>query len=159
MALTQFLYDPFTEFDRLFDEAFTSRFRPDSDESRPTTIRPKMDLVEIKDNVVARFELPGMDQRDVNVEVRNDRLTISGEKKIQTEEGGRFVVRERSFGRFARNLQLPEGTEPESVQAHMEKGVLEVSFPKAPPEQETKTILIEGSKPTKSAPPTEHSKK
>lgn len=41
MALTQFLYDPFTEFDRLFDEAFTSRFRPDSDESRPTTIRPK----------------------------------------------------------------------------------------------------------------------
>jgi HSP20 family protein len=41
MALTQFLYDPFTEFDRLFDDAFTSRFRPDSDESRPTTIRPK----------------------------------------------------------------------------------------------------------------------
>lgn len=73
-----------------------------------------MDLVEIKDNVVARFELPGMDQRDVNVEVRNDRLTISGEKKIQTDEGGRFVVRERSFGRFARNLQLPEGTEVRS---------------------------------------------
>ncbi|KAG2049183.1 HSP20-like chaperone [Suillus hirtellus] len=158
MALTQFLYDPFTEFDRLFDEAFTSRFRPDSDESRPTTIRPKMDLVETKENVVARFELPGMDQRDVNVEVRNDRLTISGEKKIQTDEG-RFVVRERSFGRFARNLQLPEGTEPGSVQAHMEKGVLEVSFPKAPPEQETKTILIEGPKPTQSAPPTERSKK
>jgi hypothetical protein len=41
MALTQFLYDPFTEFDRLFDDAFTARFRPDSDESRPAIIRPK----------------------------------------------------------------------------------------------------------------------
>ncbi|KAG2112028.1 HSP20-like chaperone [Suillus discolor] len=158
MALTQFLYDPFTEFDRLFDEAFTSRFRPDSDESRPTTIRPKMDLVETKDNVMARFELPGMDQGDVNVEVRNDRLTISGEKKIQTDEG-RFVVHERSFGRFARNLQLPEGTKPDSVQAQMQKGVLEVTFPKAPPEQETQTIPIQDSKPTQSAPPIGHSKK
>ncbi|KAG2131721.1 HSP20-like chaperone [Suillus bovinus] len=158
MALTQFLYDPFTEFDRLFDEAFTSRFRPDSDESRPTAIRPKMDLVETKDNkVVARFELPGMDQRDVSVEVRNDRLTISGEKKIQTDEG-RFAVRERSFGRFARNLQLPEGTKSEQVQAHMDKGVLEITFPKAPPEQETKTITIEAP-PPQSASPTERSKK
>lgn len=149
MALTQFLYDPFTEFDRLFDDAFTSRFRPDSDESRPSIIRPKMDLVETKDNrVVARFELPGMDQEKVSVEVRNDRLTISGEKKTETD-GGRFVVREHSFGRFARTLQLPEGTKPEQVQAHMEKGVLEVSFPKAPPEQETKTIPIEAPPPNK----------
>lgn len=69
-----------------------------------------MDLVETKDNrVVARFELPGMDQEKVSVEVRNDRLTISGEKKTETD-GGRFVVREHSFGRFARTLQLPEGT-------------------------------------------------
>ncbi|KAG1871799.1 HSP20-like chaperone [Suillus subalutaceus] len=148
MALTQFLYDPFTEFDRLFDDAFTSRFRPDSDEARPTTIRPKMNLVETKDNqVVARFELPGVERGKVDIEVHNNRLTISGEKKTETqtdEARGRFVVRERSFGRFARTLQLPEGTKPEQVQAHMEHGILQVTFPKAPPEQETKVIPIEG---------------
>ncbi|KAG1774546.1 HSP20-like chaperone [Suillus placidus] len=143
MALAQFLYDPFTEFDRLFDDAFTSRFRADSDESRPTIIRPKMDLIETKDHAVARFELPGMDQGDINVEVRNDRLTISGEKKIETDDG-RFAVRERSFGRLARTLQLPEGTKLQQVQAHMEKGVLKVTFPKAPP-GESMTIPIEAS--------------
>jgi HSP20 family protein len=69
-----------------------------------------MDLIEAKDNqVVARFELPGMSKEEVNVEVRNDRLTISGNKKPETNEG-RFAVRERPFGRFARTLQLPEGT-------------------------------------------------
>ncbi|KAG1818081.1 HSP20-like chaperone [Suillus subaureus] len=149
MAHTQFLYDPFTEFDRLFDDAFTSRFRPDSDEARPTTIRPKMDLIETKDNqVVARFELPGIAQGEVNVEVHNDRLTISGEKKTETGEG-RFAVRERSFGRFARTLQLPEGTKPGQIQANMKEGILRVAFPKAPPEQETKTIPIEGPPPDK----------
>ncbi|KAG2136751.1 HSP20-like chaperone, partial [Suillus cothurnatus] len=90
-----------------------------------------MDLIEAKDN-----------QEEVNVEVRNDRLTISGNKKPETNEG-RFAVRERPFGRFARTLQLPEGTKPEQVQAHMEKGLLEVTFPKAPPQQQTKFISIE----------------
>ncbi|KAG2126030.1 HSP20-like chaperone [Suillus clintonianus] len=146
MALTQFIYDPFTEFDRLFDDAFSSRFRPDrpdSDESRPTTIRPKMDLIAKPDNqVVARFELPGMNQQNVKVEVHNDRLTISGEKKSEAGEG-QFAVRERSYGSFARTLQLPEGTKPEQVQARMQDGILEVTFPKAPPEQETKAITIE----------------
>ncbi|KAG1722311.1 HSP20-like chaperone [Suillus lakei] len=139
MALTQFLYDPFTEFDRLFDDAFTSRFRPDSDESRPTTIRPKMDLIEKKDNqVVARGT--------VNVEVRNDRLTVSGEKKTEASpDEGRFVVRERTYGRFARTLQLPEGTKHEQVQAKMDNGVLNVTFPKAPPGQEPKSVRIEAS--------------
>ncbi|KAG2340066.1 HSP20-like chaperone [Suillus weaverae] len=146
MALTQFLYDPFTEFDRLFDDAFTSRFRADSDESRPTIIRPKMDLVETKDHfVVARFELPGMGQGDINVEVRNGRLTISGEKKTETNDDDRFAVRECSFGRLARTLQLPEGTKPEQVQADMKNGVLKVTFPKAPPGESMTIPIIEAS--------------
>ncbi|KAG1750643.1 small heat shock protein [Suillus paluster] len=124
MALTRSLYDPFTEFDRLFDDAFTSRFRPSTaltessltDKSRLTKFRPKMDLIETKDNqIMARFELPGMKPGQVNVDVHNDHLTISGESQQSTEtKDGQFVVREGSYGRFARTLQLPEGTQVRS---------------------------------------------
>lgn len=71
-----------------------------------------MDLHESKESntVTATFELPGLKKEDVQINVQNGRLTISGESKISSEhEQDGYAVRERKFGRFSRTLQLPEG--------------------------------------------------
>ncbi|KAG1816247.1 small heat shock protein [Suillus variegatus] len=151
MSLVHFHYDPFTEFERLFDDAFSARFRPTSDVSRAVesgsrvgTFRPKMDLIEIEDNkVMAVFDLPGMQPDNVTIDVQQNRLTISGEmsaEKNRTEKD--YAVRERTYGKFSRILQLPVGTEPKEVEAKMENGVLKVTFPKFGKDQETQRIGI-----------------
>lgn len=71
-----------------------------------------MDLVENKDKstVTATFELPGLKKEDVNIDVRNNQLIVSGESSISSnKDEGDYVVRERSYGKFSRTLQLPQG--------------------------------------------------
>ncbi|KAH7924288.1 small heat shock protein [Leucogyrophana mollusca] len=156
MSVVHFHYDPFTEFDRLFDDAFSSRFHPGKavtesgrraeSAQRPSLFRPRMDLRENAEanTVTAAFELPGLKNEDVNIDIHNDRLTIAGETKTSQEhdEAG-YAIRERSWGKFSRTLQLPQGTKAEDVKAKMEHGVLTVTFPKANPEQERKRITID----------------
>ena len=110
---------------------------------------PAMDLVETEDNYVLRADLPGMGEEDVKIEVENNVLTVSGERKAEHEAKGEGYYRvERAFGGFSRALTLPEGVDPEAVAASFDKGVLEVRIPK--PEQ-TKpkrvSISVGGSKP------------
>jgi len=153
MSLVHFHYDPFSEFDRLFDDAFSSRFRPSSDvartsegRSRVGTFRPRMDLIESKDKneVTATFELPSLKRDDVRIDVQQNRLTVSGDVKASEErQEGDFAVRERMYGTFSRTLQLPLGTKPEDVKAKMENGVLTVTFPKVGKEQEPKRIAVQ----------------
>jgi len=79
----------------------------------------------------------------VNIEVHHDRLTISGESKVDEnrEENG-YVIRERRAGKFSRSLPLPAGTEPEKIKANVADGVLTITFPKAAPEQGPKKITV-----------------
>ncbi len=95
---------------------------------------PAMDLLEENDHFVLRADLPGLDEGDVNVELEDNVLTISGERKSEHQDNkdGYFRI-ERGSGNFSRSLTLPEGIDPESIQARFEKGVLEVIVPK--PEQ------------------------
>lgn len=135
MSLMHFRYDPFSEFDRLFEDAFSSRFlRPvtgPSSESTRDVFRPRyvvndpcpvsladvvgcrMDVHEDAESntVTATFDLPGFTSEQVNIDVNQDRLTISGEASSsqQRDERG-YTVRERSCGRFSRTLILPQGT-------------------------------------------------
>jgi HSP20 family protein len=95
---------------------------------------PAMDLVEEGDHYVLRADLPGLSEKDVNVELEQNVLTVSGERKTEHKErreGFRRV--ERAWGSFSRSLTLPEGVDPDSVKASFNNGVLEVSIPK--PEQ------------------------
>ena len=119
-----------TEMNRLFNSFFDT---PTSAGS-PGAVRrwiPPMDLVETEDAYVLRADLPGMSQDDVNIEFDADVLTISGERKSEHEERKAGYVRvERSFGSFRRSLSLPEGVNPEAVQATFERGVLQVTVPK-----------------------------
>src|SRR5437764_931428 len=122
------------EMNRLFNTFFET---PTQGNGGSTTLRrwiPPMDLVETEGDFVLRADLPGLTQSDVNIELEDNILTISGERKSQHEERKEGYYRvERGFGSFSRSLTLPEGVEPEGVKASFENGVLEVRIPK--PEQ------------------------
>ena len=123
-----------SEMNRLFNTFFET---PSGQGGGPATSRrwlPAMDLVESGDEFVLRADLPGLGEEDVNIEVEDNVLTISGERKSEHEQRGDGYYRlERASGSFSRSLTLPEGVDPESVHASFDRGVLEVRIPK--PEQ------------------------
>lgn len=130
------------DFNRIFDRFFDARPANGSSGSRRWI--PAMDLAETEDHLVLRADLPGMDRDQVNIEIKDGVLTISGERNAETERTGEGFHRvERSFGRFSRSLNLPDGVEPDKVAAGFENGVLEVKIPK-PEEQKPTTVAIEG---------------
>src|SRR5947207_5607319 len=120
-------------FNTLFEEGQTQRWVP------------AMDLVEADDHFLLRADLPGLGEDDVNIEIRDNALTISGERKAEheTRERGWYRV-ERSFGRFSRSLTLPEGVDPDAVSASFDKGVLEVTIPK-PEQRKPRRVAIKGA--------------
>jgi HSP20 family protein len=80
---------------------------------------------------VLRADLPGLGEDDVSIEIRDNTLAISGERKSEFEQKERGWYRvERSTGAFSRSLSLPEGIDPDAVTAEFDKGVLEVRIPK-----------------------------
>jgi HSP20 family protein len=95
---------------------------------------PAMDLVETEDNYVLRADLPGVSEGDVKIELDDNVLTISGERKSAHKEAKEGYYRvERAYGSFARTLTLPEGVDADAISASFDRGVLEVRVPK--PEQ------------------------
>jgi HSP20 family protein len=95
---------------------------------------PAMDLLETEDHFVLRADLPGLSEEDVNLELEDNVLTLSGERKSSHEESKEGYYRvERAWGSFSRSLTLPEGVDPDGVTAAFDRGVLEVRVPK--PEQ------------------------
>ena len=119
-----------TEMNRLFNAAFENQG------NGPSTRRwtPAMDLLETDDEFVLRADLPGMSESDVSIELEDNVLTLSGERKAEHEEKREGFYRvERASGAFTRSLTLPKGVDPEGVHASFDRGVLEVRIPK--PEQ------------------------
>ena len=103
---------------------------------------PPMDLVETADHYVLRADLPGLSDGDVNVQLEDNLLTISGERKAEREDQQEGYYRlERAFGAFSRSLTLPDGVDPDGVQAHFDRGVLEIRVPK-PEQKKPKTVQI-----------------
>jgi len=151
-----FYYEPFYDFERFLDDALTSRVgsldtqgrrpaEPASGEGAVRALKPRMDLHENLNNntVTATFELPGLNKDDIQIDVHNNRLTVSGETKMTSEhEEGGYAVRERRYGKFARTLQLPQGVKDNQIKASMDNGVLKVTFPKASSEMAPKKITI-----------------
>ena len=109
---------------------------------------PAMDLVETDEHFVLKADLPGLAEEDVNLEVEDNVLTVSGERQAEHEDKREGYVRvERSYGAFRRSLTLPEGIDPERVTASFDKGVLEVRIPK-PEERKPRRVAIQvGSRP------------
>ena len=131
-----------TEMNRLFNTVF------DGPTPSGATMRrwmPAMDLVESGEDFVLRADLPGMSEDDVNIELEDSTLTISGERKSEHESKGEGFYRvERATGAFSRSLTLPKGVDPEAVSARFDRGVLEVRIPK-PAERKPRRISIGGN--------------
>jgi HSP20 family protein len=128
--------EPFTrEIDRVFDAFFGQ-----TDQGRRWV--PPIDLVEAEDRFLLKADLPGLSESDVNIEVQDGTLTISGERKAEHEQREKGWYRiERSFGSFNRSLTLPDGVDPERIEASFSDGVLEVRIPK-PEERKPRRISI-----------------
>lgn len=93
-----------------------------------------MDLVEAEDHYLLRADLPGMGDEDVSIEINENVLTVSGERRDEQEHQGQGWHRvERTFGHFSRSLALPEGVDAGAVAASFDRGVLSIRVPK--PEQ------------------------
>ena len=129
----------FGDMNRLFDSFFGTQ-NGQAGLSRRWV--PAMDLVEVGDSLVLKADLPGLTREDVNIEVKDGVLTISGERKDEHEEKADGYYRvERTFGSFSRTLTLPKGVDATGIAADFADGVLEVKIPK-PEERKPHRIEI-----------------
>lgn len=148
---TGYEMDPFTAMRRDVDRVFDDMWKgfgggaglPAAFGSGAST--PRIDVKETAAGIEVSAELPGVDEKDIEVELQDDVLTIRGEKKVEKEEGDKekgYHVMERSYGSFARSIALPYGADPDKVSADFAKGVLKVLVPR-PAEVAAKTRKIE----------------
>ena len=134
------------EIDRLFDDFGRGFWRPFGrsllaeeplfrrELAFPTS--PAVDVVESEKAYEITAELPGMDEKNIDVKVADGTLTIKGEKQEEKEEKKKdYYLRERSFGSFERSFAIPEGVDADKIDASFKKGVLTLTLPKKPEAQ------------------------
>jgi len=105
---------------------------------------PAVDVEETKNEINVKADIPGLSEKDLNVTLENNVLTISGEKKEERKEEAKdhhYIVSERKYGSFSRSIRLPEGIKSDGITAKFKNGVLNVSIPKTEQEK-TKKISI-----------------
>jgi HSP20 family protein len=119
------------EVNRLFSNFFDTPADASNANGSGRRWLPAMDLVETKDDFALRADLPGIGDADVSIEVENNVLTIAGERKAEHDERHEGYYRiERATGSFSRSLSLPDGTDPATLTANFDSGVLTVRIPK-----------------------------
>jgi HSP20 family protein len=157
-------WDPFREFSTLQDRMnrlFRESYGPEGrDESLTTSqFAPPVDVYEDEHNVVLKVEVPGIDEKDIDVRVENNVLTVLGERKVEKEEKEENFRRvERQYGSFTRTFTLPSTVDAERIQADYDKGILKIVLPKKA-EAKPKSIKVnvgtqktlEGKGPSKAA--------
>lgn len=157
-------WDPFREFSTLQDRMnrlFRESYGPEGrDESLSTSqFAPPVDVYEDEHNVVLKVEVPGIDEKDIDVRVENNVLTVHGERKVDKEEKEENFRRiERQYGSFTRTFTLPSTVDAERIQADYDKGILKIVLPKKA-EAKPKSIKVnvgtqktlEGKGPSKAA--------
>ncbi len=132
-------WTPFTEMDRL-SQAMTRLFEPPHEASAAqVTWTPAIDVSEDKDKIVLFADLPGVAEKDVDVQIEKDVLTLRGERTL-TRDGGAEQYRrfERASGKFVRSFTLPPTIDVEHVTAQLKEGVLTLTLPKKPEAQPKK---------------------
>jgi HSP20 family protein len=154
-VLTRF--EPFREvatlqdrMNRLFRESFNQAGQEES--LTNTSFAPAVDVYEDEHNVTLKIEVPGIDEKDIDVRLENNTLTVHGERKIEKEEKEENYRRvERQYGSFTRTFTLPTTVDSEKVSANYDKGVLKIALPKkaeAKPKQIKVIIGVEKTEKT-----------
>ena len=122
------------EMNRMFDRFF-SDFSPTRwwDEEISGGYLPRVDVKETNKEIRVEAELPGMNEKDIDISVSDNVLTLRGEKRLEREEKneGYYHV-ERSYGKFHRDIPLPEEVETDKVDAVFKRGILTIHLPKKP---------------------------
>jgi HSP20 family protein len=132
---------------RLINSLFDSATTPASGVT-PRRWLPATDLIESDTHYVLRADLPGVSEDDISVELDKNVLTISGERKAESEERTAGYHRvERTSGSFRRAVRLPEGVDGEAITARFDRGVLEVTVPKPEQPQPRKVQISVGAEP------------
>lgn len=146
------VFAPFGELQREINDAFEDVWKgfnvmPSKGERQFVDIVPTTDVAETDSEIVVTVELPGIDEKDVDVTVSENRLMIKGEKKTDKEEKDKsFYMTERSYGAFQRSLALPDEADTNKADAKFDKGVLTVSIPKTEKAKEAvKKVAIHAS--------------
>ncbi|HEY0522098.1 MAG TPA: Hsp20/alpha crystallin family protein [Stellaceae bacterium] len=146
--------DPFLtlhrEMNRLFDDVFRGggmpMAGPVAEGPAAGAAMPRIDVSEDDREIRVCAELPGVAEKDVNVTLQDDILTIRGERQAEQEDRQRsYHVMERSYGSFMRSLRLPFAVRPDQIQASFENGVLTVTIPKTAQQQSAHRIQIRGA--------------
>jgi HSP20 family protein len=128
-------WEPFREFSTLQDRMnrlFRETQGNSQEESLTTSsFAPAVDVYEDEHNVTLKIEVPGIEEKDIDVRIENNTLTVHGERKIEKEEKEENYRRvERQYGSFTRTFNLPPTVDAEKVQADYDKGVLKITLPK-----------------------------
>lgn len=150
--------DPFMNFRREMDRLFDDFFAPAEPRSfgggavAQSMVMPSIDVHETDQAYTVSAELPGIDPKDVELDLRDNALTLRGEKRSERKEedaGRRYS--ERSFGRFERTIPLAAEVDADNIEARFENGVLKVMLPKNPKARDkTRRIEIKGGDKSKS---------
>jgi len=112
---------------------FRESFGPESPEQPLTAsnFAPPVDVYEDEHNITLKIEVAGIDEKDINVSIENNTVTVRGERRFEKDEKEENFHRvERMYGSFTRSFTLPNTVEPEQVIAHYEKGVLKIRLAK-----------------------------
>src|SRR5438477_13009548 len=134
-VLTRF--EPFREFSTMQDRMnrmnrlFRESYSPEGPEEALTTTNfaPPVDIYEDEHNIALKLEVPGIDEKDIDVRIEGNTLTVHGERKIEKEEKEENFRRiERQYGAFTRSFTLPSSVDPGEVSAHYDKGVLQINL-------------------------------
>lgn len=111
-------------------------------------VSPAFDVKETKEAYEFKADVPGVQDKDLEVSMTGDRLTVSGKREAEKEDrSDRYYTYERSFGSFTRSFSLPDGADAERVHASLDKGVLTVRVPKKPEAQPKKVAIKSESQP------------
>jgi HSP20 family protein len=154
--------DPFREFvtiqdrmNRLFRDSYANN-EGREESLNNTSFAPPVDVYEDEHNVILKIEVPGIEEKDIDVRIENNTMTVHGERKFEQEEKEENYRRvERQYGSFTRTFTLPQTVDQENVQADYDKGVLKIKLSKkaeAKPKQIKVNVggqkTLEGKEPT-----------
>ena len=129
-------WEPFREFsptEERLNRFFRGSFNPERPEEALTTtsLAPPVDIYEDEHKIALKIEVPGIDEKDIDVRIEGNTLTVHGERKLEKEEKEENFRRvERHYGSFTRSFTLPGSVDPGQVSADYDKGMLKISLPK-----------------------------
>jgi len=144
------LFDPWKDFgslqeriNKMFDDTIRTLYPTDGEELEKGTWAPAVDIYETNDSFVVSADLPGLNKDEIQIDLKDNTLTLKGEKKFEEKVSKDNYIRvERAYGSFVRSFTLPQNVDPEKIKAKYKEGVLKVTIPKKE-EAKPKQIKVE----------------